>query len=78
MATVLWMPLVEAEERGVGYFKYSIGKLEYKSKFNMIEFLIGGVYRSKQTNTTVQKIVYTLYVSNSKTALQSAVMCEKS
>lgn len=36
MATVLWMPIVEKEERGVGYFKYNIGGLEYSSKFNNI------------------------------------------
>ncbi len=27
MATVLWMPLKEKEERGIGYFKYAIGNL---------------------------------------------------
>lgn len=66
MATVLWMPLIEAEERGVGYFKYFIGKLEYRSKFNNIEFLIGGVYKGKDTKTVVKNIIYTLYVTNSK------------
>lgn len=66
MATVLWMPLIEAEERGVGYFKYFIGKLEYRSKFNNIEFLIGGVYKAKDTKTVVKNIIYTLYVTNSK------------
>ncbi len=66
MATVLWMPLIEAEERGVGYFKYFIGKLEYRSQFNNIEFLIGGVYQGKDTKTVVKNIIYTLYVTNSK------------
>ena len=27
MATFLWMPLIQSEERGVGYFKYAIGNL---------------------------------------------------
>jgi hypothetical protein len=27
MATVLWMPIHDSQERGVGYFKYSIGRL---------------------------------------------------
>lgn len=77
MATVLWMPLDEKEERGVGYFKYAIGGLEFSSKFNSIEFKVGGVYKLKETKTKPVNIKYTLFVANSKEILQQAVMCEK-
>ena len=77
MATMIWTPLVPAKERGVGYFKYSIGELEYESVFNNIKFKVGAVHTTKETNTTVKRIKYTLYISNSKEELQEAVMCEK-
>jgi hypothetical protein len=36
LATLLWMPFDAKKERGVGYYKYSIGKLSYKTSFNNI------------------------------------------
>lgn len=75
MATLLWMPLSENKERGIGYYKYAIGKLGYTTGFNTIKFLIGGVYKSKETNTSVQSVRYTLHISNSRDSLQKAIMC---
>jgi len=77
MATVLWMPLIEKEERGIGYFKYKIGDLGYSSNFNNIDFKIGGIFQDKETATKVKKVKYTLFVSSSKEILQQAVNCEK-
>lgn len=45
--SLLWMPLSEQKERGIGYYKYAIGKLAYETSFNNIKFKFGGVYRSK-------------------------------
>lgn len=47
IATILWMPLIEKEERGIGYFKYKIGDLGYSSNFNKLDFKIGGIFRDK-------------------------------
>ena len=66
LATLAWTSLDVDKEKGVGYFKYAIGDLEYDSLFQKIDFKIGSVYRSKETETAVQSIKYTLYLSNSK------------
>ena len=76
-ATLVWTPLDPERERGVGYFKYGIGDIEYTSKFNKIDFDLGAVFQSKETNTSVVKIRYSLYISNDKEQLQEAVMCER-
>jgi type 1 glutamine amidotransferase len=78
LATLLWMPMNEQKERGIGYYKYAIGKLGYTTGFNKIQFIIGGVYKSRPTNTSVQSVKYTLYISNSRELLQQGVMCTKS
>lgn len=77
-ATMVWTPLNPEKERGVGYFKYSIGDIEYASKFNKIDFLLGSVFQQKETKTQVRSIRYILYISNDKDLLQQAVMCEQS
>lgn len=64
--SLLWMPLNEQKERGVGYYKYSIGNLAYTTGFNTIKFLIGGVFKAKETNTSVQSVKYNLHISNSR------------
>jgi hypothetical protein len=51
--------------------------LEYDSRFNVIDFKIGSVYRSGNTATKPKNIKYTLFLSNSKQLLQEAVMCQK-
>jgi hypothetical protein len=66
MATILWMPVNPKQERGVGYQLYSIGTLEYNSRFNTIDFKIGEVYQSKPTSTKPKLVKYTLLLSNSK------------
>lgn len=76
LATVVWTYLDVESEKGVGYFKYAIGGLEYVSSFQKINFKVGAVYQSKETSTRVDKIKYTLYISDSKEKIQEAVMCE--
>jgi len=66
MATILWMPINAKEERGIGYLKYDIGGLEYYSRFNVIDFKIGGVHKIKETATKPKLIKYSLFISNSK------------
>jgi hypothetical protein len=75
MATVLWMPIDPNRERGIGYFKYAIGGLEYSTRFNKIDFKVGSVYNSKNTSTKPLLVKYTLFIANSKELLQEAVMC---
>lgn len=41
------MPLSEHKERGIGYYKYAIGKLNYATGFNTIKFMVGGVFKAK-------------------------------
>ena len=77
-ATLVWIPLNPEKERGVGYFKYNIGNIQYSSKFNKIDFLLGSVFQQKETQTVVRSIRYILYISNDIDLLQSAVMCEQS
>jgi hypothetical protein len=73
----MWMPLILEKEKGIGYSKYGIGSLSYTTRYNIIKFIIGGVFISKPTKTTVQSIKYTLYISNSREFLQEGVMCKK-
>lgn len=61
-----WTAYDPENEKGVGYSKYAIGTLEYKTSFNKITFLVGPVYKQKETSTTVKNIQYTIYISNSK------------
>ena len=61
-----WAAYAPENEKGVGYSKDAIGTLEYKTSFNTITFLVGPVYKQKETSTTVKNIQYTIYISNSK------------
>ena len=69
-ATIFWMPIIEEEERGIGYFKYEIGKLTYESEFSNIHFIAEGVRKKETTKTTPKQIKYTLMVSDSSYALK--------
>jgi hypothetical protein len=66
MATLLWMPLIEQKERGIGYYKYQIGNLIHTVRPRTIQFTIGGVYKIHPSNTTLHEIKYTLYISNKR------------
>ena len=77
LSTILWMPMIEEEDRGMGYSNYAIGKLSYTSEFNNIHFKIGGVKTSKRPKTQVKSIKYTLMISPSQSDLQEGVMCER-
>lgn len=62
---------------GLGYFTYNIGDVKYDTSFNAITFEIGGVSQVKETNTSVFRIRYSLYIADSQENLRRAVMCEK-
>jgi hypothetical protein len=78
MATLFWMPVNEQKEQGIGYYKYAIGSLGYSTSFNKILFTIGGLFKTRATNTTVESVKYTLYISNERKLLQQGLMCLKS
>ena len=77
LSTVMWMPVNEKEERGLGYINYDIGGLTYKAKYTNIEFRIEGLKRIKETKTRVANLRYTIFVSNTTESLQEAVNCEQ-
>ena len=77
LSTILWMPMIEEEDRGMGYTNYEIGKLSYSVEFNNIHFKIGGVKKSQHTKTQVKSIKYNFMISPSQSDLQESVMCEK-
>ena len=67
LALIRWLPLSEADEKGMGYYLYSAGKLKYDSVFGQINFIVQPIQANKKkSKTKVLDIKYNLYVSNNE------------
>lgn len=77
LATVRWFPLKEKTGRGFGYVDYKAATLMYDMGFNEINIKWGSLIKNSPNKNTIKSIVYTIYIANSQSSLQSAMQCEQ-
>jgi hypothetical protein len=77
LSIMRWLPIDEITERGLGYFKYSVGDLSYSTDQDNIVIKWDSVKQNKETNTTVTSVSYKLFISDNMANLKSAAACEK-
>lgn len=77
LSIIRWLPIDEIKERGLGYFKYKVGDLQYETDIDDIHVKWDAISKDKDTNTTVMGIRYRIYISDNLANLKSASSCEK-
>lgn len=60
---------------GTGYIDYAIGKLRYESGVFGITLVWESLSEARDTNSTLDSVSFTLYISTSSSDLQSGSQC---
>lgn len=75
LAIVRWFPFLIEEGVGTGYLDFAIGKLAYQSGVFGISLNWGSLVQERDTNSTIEKVMFTLYVSTNTDDLKAASHC---
>lgn len=77
LALMRWFAIDQSQEKGLGYYIYKAGSVSYDSSFRIIDVTIEPIKAIRQTNTTLESVVYNLYISDSQQDLKEASLCER-
>lgn len=74
---MVWMPIDYEKEEGIGYFVYSAGTVSYEVNLMDVEFVIGQIKQIKETKTKINKLNYSIVISESREQLHRKMNCQK-
>lgn len=75
-SVVRWLPINYESEEGLGYLRFSAGDLRYSSVFKKIRVEFQPLQWVKKTKSSVEKVEYKLYISNSSESIEYASRCD--
>lgn len=77
-AIVRWFPMDLERSIGTGYLDYQVGQLTYESSWRGLTIIWSSLKNKKKSSSIVNKIEYSLFVSQEEDKLKTASQCESS